>query len=758
MRVAEEQSMSRSLVKTCISIPVVAAFTLMQQLPVAANEAESEDSEQDYFALSLEQLAQIKVVTSSRREQSIEDSYANISVITKEMIESRGYRNIIEALEDQVGFDFATYEDGGGEYPVHFLNRGIGGDNGNSRLLVMVDGLVQNHISFNWTQGVTDEQILQDVERIEVVQGPGSSLYGAQAVSGMINIITRKRFKGTNARLTLSENNGRSLELFTGGELGDIHFQVAIKSLQTDGDGGLGRPDPGNYFNNNVYPDFLTANYDANGNYQTNAPNPLAGQAIPNGFNTSKKDQALRFNIYSNNMQMGLNYWEKKDGLGSYVVGYEYDATASDFITHHSAYTAFVKNESMLVAEKLNWKTDLWYRIDRQESDTGFRYLYRFSDLKKSYHSASSQIGFENQFDWTINKDHTLIFGLRLLGNRQTEQIVSLGREQNGNASTTNSSWNEAVAGNGLNQSEVNEIFDETETAIYALLEGRWSENISYSIGNRFSDGSDYGSTHTPRAGLIYKPNDQWVFKALYGAAFRQPSLFELQDEFRGQFDLTPEKIDTFEFETSRQISSYGKLKVNLFSSRSTDSINLIADASRAGGERYANVASSKVRGLSAQLDLKPVDGVTIYSNYIYQQGAEDGSSWGSLPHTAQNKFNAGLNWHPAEKPYNINVRANYVGERTTPTSNTYFDGKAPGYTKFDLVFTWTNLWNKAGLSTQLAINNLLDKSYYGVGRQSGSSNRNEYDPASNPDPAGFIPAYHPQAGRTLYWSVNYRM
>ena len=100
--------MSRSLVKTCISIPVVAAFTLMQQLPVAANEAESEDSEQDYFALSLEQLAQIKVVTSSRREQSIEDSYANISVITKEMIESRGYRNIIEALEDQVGFDFAT--------------------------------------------------------------------------------------------------------------------------------------------------------------------------------------------------------------------------------------------------------------------------------------------------------------------------------------------------------------------------------------------------------------------------------------------------------------------------------------------------------------------------------------------------------------------------------------------------------------------------------------------------------------------------
>jgi outer membrane cobalamin receptor len=457
-------------------------------------------------------------------------------------------------------------------------------------------------------------------------------------------------------------------------------------------------------------------------------------------------------------MQMGLNYWEKKDGLGSYVVGYEYDATASDFITHHSAYTAFVKNESNLIKDTLNWKTDLWYRIDRQESDTGFRYLYRFNNLKKTYHSASSQIGFENQFDWTINQDQTLIFGLRLLGNRQTEQIVSLGQEQSGNASTTNASWNAAVAGNGLGQSEINEVFDESETAIYALLEGHLTEKLSYSIGNRFSHGSDYGSTHTPRAGLIYKPTEDWVFKALYGAAFRQPSLFELQDEFRGQFDLTPEKLDTIEFETSRQLSNYGKLKFNLFTSRSTDSINLIADASRAGGERYANVASSKVRGISSQLDLKPTDGVTVYANHMYQQGSIGGSEWGSLPHTAKNKLNAGVNWHPHEQPYNINLRANYIGERTTPLSNTYFNGTAPGYTKFDLVLTWTNLWDHKGLSTQLTVNNLLDKSYYGVGRQSGSSNRNEYDPTNNPDPAGFIPAYHPQAGRTFYWSIKYRL
>ncbi len=734
-----------------------AQLVLSAAFIAAVGSAHSAEAKQDYFALSLEQLANIKVVTSSRREQSVDDAYANITLITKEMIERRGYRNIIEMLEDIAGFDFATYEDGGGEYPVHFLNRGIGGDNGNSRLLIMIDGLVQNHISFNWAQGLTDEQILMDIERIEVIQGPGSSLYGAQAVSGMINIITKKRFKGTNVKFLVGENSTRTLEFMTGDSLGDIHYQLALKSNRSDGDGGRGRPDPGNYFNNNLYPEFLTQSYDDNGVFQTNATNPLAGQAIPNGFNNSKDDLAVRFNIFSDNMQMGINYWEKKDGLGSYVVGYEYDATANDFLTHHSSYTAFVKNTSTLVKNKLNWKTDLWYRVDKQESDTGFKYLYRFNDLKKSYHSSSSQIGFENQFDWKIKKDQTLIFGIRLLGNRQTEQVISLGQLQSGNASTTNSSWDIAVAGGGLGQSKVNEIYDETEAAIYALLEGDFLPNLSYSIGDRYSDGSDYGSTHTPRLGLIYKPKE-WVLKALYGAAFRQPSLFELHDEFRGQVDLIPEKIDTFELEASRRLSSYGKIKMNLFYSQLKDSIDLIEDMTRAGGERYANVESSKVRGISSQLDLKPYEGLTLYANYIYQQGAADGSGWGKLAHTATNKLNFGVNWQPLENTFNINLKANYVGSRTTPVSNRYFDGKAPSYTKLDLVLSWVDLFEYSGLSSQFIVNNMFDESYFGVGRQAGSSIRDEYDPATNPDPAGFIPPYHPQPGRTIYWNISYHM
>ena len=62
-----------------------------------------------------------------------------------------------------------------------------------------------------------------------------------------------------------------------------------------------------------------------------------------------KNDFAFRFKVSKENTQLGINFWDKKDGLGSYVVGYEYDTTASDFITHHSGLMVYMKNSSDLI-------------------------------------------------------------------------------------------------------------------------------------------------------------------------------------------------------------------------------------------------------------------------------------------------------------------------------------------------------------------------------------------------------------------------
>ena len=139
----------------------------------------------DLSQMTLTEILDLKVVTPSRIDQSILNSTANITVITKHMIQTRGYQNLYEILQDIPGFDFATFEDGGGEYPNHSVNRGIGGTPGNPKLLVMVDGMVQNHIAFNWSQLFGEEQIFADLSRIEILQGPVSAVYGANAFSGI---------------------------------------------------------------------------------------------------------------------------------------------------------------------------------------------------------------------------------------------------------------------------------------------------------------------------------------------------------------------------------------------------------------------------------------------------------------------------------------------------------------------------------------------------------------------------------------------
>ncbi len=729
-----------------INLQLSAFMTLILAFDVANGAVANGD---DLFNLSVEELAVVNVVSSSRHVQPLDEAFSNISVVTRQMIERRGYRNIIQVLEDLPGFDFATYEDAGGEYPVHMLNRGIGGDNGNTRMLVMVDGIVQNHITFNWAQGLTDEQMMIDIERIEVVQGPGSALYGTNAVSGIVHIITRKGFEGTQAKLLLGENNTRGVELLHGGKISDdLSWQLAFKGFLTDGDGGEDRPDPGGYFSGNTYPDILLADYNDAGVYQTNVPNPRAGQAIPDGFNTSKEDKAFRLKAYSDTTEMGITYWERLDGLGSYVPGYEYDATADDFVSHQSSLAIYSKHIQKLSNDKVTWQSDFRYRVDQQEPDTGFRYNYRFDDLKKSYHSKSSQFDVEQQLSWKQD-DKDFIVGMRYLESRNVDQIVSLGSVQDVATSNTDSSWDIAVAGDGLFQSKSNVTKSETEIAVFGLLEGNILPQLDYSIGARYSDRNEYGSAFNPRAGLIYNLDDNWIVKGLYGTAFRQPTLFELEDEFRGNSNLEPETIDTYEIVISKRFKK-SLIKANVFYSILSDAITLTGTPSQ-----YQNTDDTFVRGFSSQWDVAVMKTLAINGNYSYLQGKSSSESWGEIDHVAQHKLNAGVDWQPFGESFNINLQGNYVGERKTPDTNRYFDGHAPGYTKFDLVLSLNNMFNKKGLLTQLTVNNLMDKEYYGVGRQAGDSLSSEYDPATNVNPSGFIPAYHPQPGRS---DISYRV
>jgi len=719
------------------------------------------ENKNDPCEASLKESLKGDLISSSLDKQIMTEASSNITVITREMIERRGYQNLVDICQDIPGFDFATFEDGGGEYPIHSINRGIGGDPGNAKILIIIDGVVQNFISFNWSLLWTNEQILHDVERIEIIQGPGSLILGANAYSGIIHVFTRKHYEGLHAKVWYGQHNTRALDFQYGAKIKKTHFSLAFRKFISDGDGGVDRFDPGNYFHNIVAPSFQSSFYDANGDYIENTANPTAGQAVPDGFNTSKDDTAVRLKLSIENGEIGFFFWDKKDGLGSYVPGYEYYTNDPNklYQAHHRGYHVYGKHD-LNFSSKLSLKSTLIYRITQQMPDTGFVYTYKFNTMAKTYHSFNSQGSVEERLYFTLDNSNRFIGGFRLMTSLKMPQIVSLNQIQDQYSSTTISSYNQAARGECLYQSESVTTLNTKEYAAYLLWDSKFSKHFSSSIGMRYDHSSEYGSTLNPHLGFIVKPVEKWNLKLLYGSAFRQPGIFELTDEWRKNPDLEPEKIGTYEIENNLSLTEQFNIKANIFYSVLSDFIAVVSDPNRPGGQRYDNIGRAWVRGLSFAGDFYPFENLYLYANYIYTQGKEKEGGWKEIDNIALHKLNFGLNMMLFNDHLNVNFRANCVGKRKAPESNMWLqnheNGYAPSYFKANLVLTLKRLFKNINITPQIVIKNIFDAEYYGIGRQTGEGNRDVWNPVTNPNPPGFVPAYHPQPGRTFMINIKY--
>src|SRR5450759_3900545 len=128
------------------------------------------------------------VVTATRDKQETRKAPANVTVITAEEISKSGATTVVEVLDKLESIQFRTYSGNSSQAMIDM--RGFGGENPFGKTLVMLDGRRLNRTdmsSINWMQ-----MPVNNIERIEVVRGPGSVLYGDAAIGGVINIITKK--------------------------------------------------------------------------------------------------------------------------------------------------------------------------------------------------------------------------------------------------------------------------------------------------------------------------------------------------------------------------------------------------------------------------------------------------------------------------------------------------------------------------------------------------------------------------------------
>jgi iron complex outermembrane receptor protein len=182
--------------------------------------------------MGLEDLMSLEVTTVSRQESTVGQSPAAVFVITQEMIRRSGATTIPELFRMVPGMNVARTSGGGWAVSARGFNGNLA-----DKLLVQVDGRTVYNPVFSGVYWDTVDYPLEDIERIEVVRGPGASVWGANAVNGIINIITKNAAdtQGTLVKAGVG-NEERALGVFRyGGQGGkDWNYRVYTKGLKRD--------------------------------------------------------------------------------------------------------------------------------------------------------------------------------------------------------------------------------------------------------------------------------------------------------------------------------------------------------------------------------------------------------------------------------------------------------------------------------------------------------------------------------------------
>ena len=195
--------------------------------------AQAQAEESNLLDLSLEELVDYRLTTMARKEQRVVDTAAAAYVITGEELRRSGALSIPEALRMVPGLNVAQISrDSWAVSSRGFLERF------SSKLLVLVDGRSIYSPMFSGVVWETQDTLMEDIERIEVIRGPGAALWGTNAMNGVINIVTRKAkaTQGNMLSTQIGQGGYGALALRHGGELeGGGHYRLYAKTDTMNG-------------------------------------------------------------------------------------------------------------------------------------------------------------------------------------------------------------------------------------------------------------------------------------------------------------------------------------------------------------------------------------------------------------------------------------------------------------------------------------------------------------------------------------------
>ncbi len=585
---------SDQIIKKLLPPVSLVMMVLLLQSSLLFSQDNKKEELDNLLNLSLKELMDLTVTTAGKKEEKIGDIPASVVIITRSEIEKYGYRDIPEILQSIPGFYLID-----DLFAKNMGIRGFWNSTPNRNMILLVNGIPQNEDAFSYTfiDGIKISP--QSIDRIEIIKGPMSIMYGSGAFLAAVNIITNDvSEKESNNILSgsIGSFNSKNIALRTAAKADDLQYTFNGTYFQTDGpEYDIGKMGGANRMG--------TKNY-------------LGDESIY--FNFSGKFKKLRFDYsFSKNKKETLFAFPptvEGNGFPSIVTAnrfsLEYHEPLSDKISLKSRLSFFSQRWEMFQED---WVYDGYYGTERDISEAmsvelnvvykpndklnliaGVNYYNIFNDQIHfihpdfNYHNFIQRLAdgesriskaLFTQVDYKLSDKFLIVGGVRL------EQMPPYRMAQHYN------------------------LGYEDEEVYYGTYDNSTLEVIS-------------------RLAMIYSPDNSNFFKFIYGTAINQPSFFQNADlvdvrrNLGNSLTLNPERIQTYELNYIGKITAKSSLNISLFRNLLNKLIyrTLIVDNQDVAISYHENTGKMVTNGLELNFQYNPFNKLNFSLSATYQQ------------------------------------------------------------------------------------------------------------------------------------------
>lgn len=608
-------------------MPIILAGLLCLLIPFHVQAINSLEGDA-LFDLSLDQLLQVKVSGSTLTEEDLSTVPAAVTVFTAQQLELMGFESVQDLMAMVPGYQSFRSANSSTNLPYSSRGRLIG--NPSAEVLVMVDGQRLDDPVTNGPNSIMYAYPTSFIERIEFIRGPGSAVYGSNAMTGLINIIT----KSDKRQLSMSygSHERKLVNWLHHQELGKMQLDIRARLEEDEGDSFL---EPDSFSNDTV---------------KTTDPLELGNLEL----DVTWLDTKLHVKRVSTKGKNFYNTGRLSEGFNFVDAQYQSVGLKHKFNWHkiHSWYWLGQTKTDLNISTQNTAPGDLLAISGANEP------LFLLADLTGSQ---ENRIQWHN--DWHVNKTSSIQFGAEFRQTQIDEQFIRANYNLDEFTSILSGQGSPPLTfyGNFNNKFTVRTPRDRDILGIYGQYQNQISERFKTVLGLRYDRFAGIGEELSPRTAFIYQPHSNTVFKLLYGQAYRAPSHSELYSVnnpvLLANPNLKPETAKTWDFIWQRNWQKHS-MSLGVFES-SND--NAISRRPTSGADQFENTDLDPSQGTELEVTSVISSQWTAYYNLTHFFALPD------LAYREAETFGSVMLTYKHQKLQG-SLLAAYAGERETST------------------------------------------------------------------------------------------